>query len=109
MSAKVVQGEDKTITVTIKDEDGNVYDLSSVTAVTAEITNNTAPCVSKTLGSGVTILAPANCGKLQIVLDTTDTADLEVPTASLELTLDEGGTESIVQFENAITVSEKIC
>jgi len=52
MSVKIVQGEDKTITVTLKDGNGDAYDLTAATEITAEILKSDDTCVSVTLTGG---------------------------------------------------------
>tara|TARA_Y100000310_G_C20100381_1_gene542440 strand:- start:63 stop:410 length:348 start_codon:yes stop_codon:yes gene_type:complete len=94
---KMRQGDDKKINVTIKDENGDVIDITSFTAtykIATALVDGTVK-VTKTVGSGITLTDPTS-GVLQIVLVPADTSmlmgqhyhELElVDTGSLETTV----------------------
>ena len=69
-------GDDKTITVTVYDNDDVVVDITGAT-ITWELSLNvdSAALISKTVGSGITLSDPTN-GVFTITLDPTDTDSL---------------------------------
>ena len=69
-------GDDKTISVTVNDENGAAQDITSFTAsyVIAKYAGDTA-IVTKTNNTGITLTTPAS-GILTIVLDAADTTSL---------------------------------
>lgn len=106
----IVQGEDISITIRLSEEDGDPYDLTGITEITAEIPKTGGGCVSKTYtGSAIAIVSPATSGKITVALTDTDTALLLAGTNSLELTLDFGTTRRIKQFRNQLEILEQIC
>lgn len=106
---KIVQGEDRTLTIVLKDEDGACYDLTGTTAVTAEFKLTAGGCLSKTLGSGVTIVSNEG-GKMTIDLDAADTLTMLVGSAvDFEVTFTQNSKVRIVQFAKAIQVVAQIC
>ena len=69
-------GDDKTITVTVYDNDDVVVDITGAT-ITWELSQNvdSTALISKTVGSGITLSDPTN-GIFTIALDPADTASL---------------------------------
>lgn len=105
MSVEVIQGEDRTITVFIKDQDGNAYDLTGVTAVEGKF-KGTSSTVSVTQAAGdIAVVSPAGAGEMTITLNETDTAALALGTSSFELIIDKSTERRIVQFISGIKVT----
>lgn len=110
----LVQGEDVTITVRISTEDGDPYDFTGYTEVTAVFTQAAGTCLSKLETAGdITVVLPITSGKAEISLDDADTLSLETGTTGFELIIDKGahpgGERRIVQFKNSLNVLERLC
>lgn len=78
---ELTSGDDRTLTFTVEDQeagDGSAKDLTGFTAFTWKLSgrdqNGTSVSVSKTLGSGITVI-DASAGKVQVTIADTDTAD----------------------------------
>ncbi|MCP5385952.1 MAG: hypothetical protein H6916_03935 [Novosphingobium sp.] len=77
-------GDRRVLKVTVFDEAGDPVPLAGTTAVTWKLgrTARSVPVVSKGLGDGVTLATDqaaagqANCGRLDVLIDTADSADL---------------------------------
>jgi uncharacterized membrane protein len=70
-------GDSKTLAVTVRDADNVVVDLSGYTitwALSASV-YDAEPLVSKTIGSGITVVDAA-AGRFNVTIDPDDTADL---------------------------------
>jgi hypothetical protein len=108
----IIQGEDKNIVVKIQQEDGDAYDLSSVTEMEACLLNADGTTLTKTqTGGAITIVdsAPQN-GKINVRLEETETALLKKgEDLNMELVIDESGEKKILQFLAEITVLARVC
>ena len=72
-------GDDKTIIVTINNNDNQAVNLSGLLAaqfVAKKYAKSSTVDITKTLGGGITITDASN-GKISIVLDSADTASLD--------------------------------
>jgi len=114
---KIIQGEDKLVTVRLLQEPGSAdiicgepVDLSAVTEISVCFDQTNGSKLFKTLtGGGITIVN-ADAGKFTITLTDVETALLkEVIMATLEVTLDEASDRTIIQIPNAFEVVAKIC
>jgi len=108
----IIQGEDRTLTVLLKDGDGNAYDLTGNTEITAlfcAAAGGTLPSAPTKTGGEITIVGSADCGKIQIVLTDADTALLATGNQDFEIELDAGTDKRIVQLLKAINVLERVC
>lgn len=73
-AVRLVRGQTKVLTVTVKDEDGRPAKLTGVEDVVMSIGRlGSEPTVVKRLGTGIQITDQAN-GKLKVTLSSTDTA-----------------------------------
>jgi hypothetical protein len=108
----IIQGEDKNIIVKIQDSQGDAYDLSSVTEMTACLKNADGTSLEKTqTGGAITIVgsAPQN-GKIQVRLEETETELLKKgEELDMELIIDESGEKRILQFIGEINVIARVC
>ena len=73
---EINQGEDKTISLRVRDSVNDPVDLTTLTAAIATFTG-TSGNVTVSLGSGITVVS-AVLGKLSIVLTEVETAALKV-------------------------------
>ena len=110
----IVQGEDKDITVRLSLETGDPYDLSSVTAISAEFPAAAGGCVTITgvspfNAAPIVIESPSTSGKITLTLSDTETALLASGTSHIELIIDEGTDRKIIQFKNSLNVLERLC
>ena len=105
MAVRVVQGEDVTVTVNIKDGDGNPYDLSNVTAINVQVENTDGSTASFTLAGGAAAVVTAAAGVMSFTISDTASALLLVgDTQPIEIILDEGSSRRIVQITRALKV-----
>lgn len=108
----IIQGEDKNIVVKIEKEDGDAYDLGSVTEMTACLKNADGSSLEKTqTGGAITIVdsAPQN-GKISIRIEETESALLKKgEELDMELIIDESGEKKIIQFIGEIKVLARVC
>lgn len=76
MKIKIIQGDDKNIIQTIKNEDESLVDLSSISAATFKVKNTHEgdEYVSLTLGAGVTVVADPKTATASAALQATLTA-----------------------------------
>lgn len=78
-------GDRRVLKVTVFDEDGAPVPLAGTAAVTWELgrTARSVPALTKTLGAGVSIetasaaAGQANCGRLDVLIDSADSAALD--------------------------------
>lgn len=103
--AKVVQGQDRTITVQlVKESDGTPFSLEGFTGVTGYFPGADDAGYAK-VGS----LVSSDLGTVKFVLDETDTAALAAgEDQSFEVVLDQGSTRTIVQFDSKLDVFERL-
>jgi len=108
MSAKIYQGEDRTLKCFLKNEEGNAYDLTGVTEITAKFVGTSAT-VEVTLADGdIAVVSPAGGGELTITLSDTNTALLKKGITSFEVLVDKGTERRIVQFLQALEVVQSL-
>ena len=114
----ITQGENKTFTVTVRDQDGNPFDLTTFTkfkvclllvdgATYLEVTE-----VANANGSVVAILGNPILGKLQVTLNFNDTASLFVGTGlDVGLVLNNAGETDPrpKRGEGVLNVYEAVC
>jgi len=101
--------EEKTLNVTLTDANtGKPIDLTGATVVTANFpATNTPGFIAKVLGSGVSVIAPATLGQIQIVLSPSDVALLTPGVISFTINLTTPIIVSgIAQFLNSIQVNQ---
>ena len=112
MSVKIIQGEDRLLTVLLKNSNSSAYDLTGATEVAACFINKddeNSP-IQKNLASGVTIVGSADCGKITIKLEETDTVLLEEGVQGFTVTVTEAsGDLRKINLPNTINVEAPIC
>ena len=112
MSVRIIQGEDKSFTVRITNENGDPIDLTTITEIET--------CFRKTDGSDLALSftggqiskeTPEEIGKIKITVASADSVDLEpVYGETLEITLtDNTSKKDKLQIEEAYTVIEGKC
>jgi len=102
---QIVKGEDKTVKVNLKKEDGTPYALAGVTAVTISFPKTDGTALDKT-GS----IVSSDAGQVQCILDNTDTASLkEGKRQPMYVTLDKTADKLIVVtgLETACSIVSK--
>lgn len=110
MAIKIVQGEDRTLKIRLKDENGDAYDLTGQTEISAELQNSSGGCVTKTVtGGDVAVDGSDDCGVILVTLDEVDTAALIVGKGNMEIVIDKGTDRRIVQLKNSFEGVERIC
>ena len=108
MSVKVIQGEDRTLTVLLKEGTGS-YDLTGATEITACF-NGTSGAISKTLtGTEIAVVGSNDCGKITVALTDVETALLEEGVQGFTVEVDKGTAKRIVNLANSLNVEAKIC
>lgn len=110
MSLKIIQGEDRTLTVLLKKSDGTAYDVSTATEIQADFCDVVTPgTISKTL-TGTDIVVQAQTGQITIKLGDADTPLLDVGTQGFTITVTEAsGDLRKINLANSIIVEEAIC
>lgn len=106
----IVQGEDRTITLQLKNEtEDEFYDLTGYTEIAVAF-KKTDGAITKTYSAsgGVTVVS-ATAGKLQVVLSDSDTALLKKGVQPIYITIDKGTDRRIVVkgLDRALNVIEK--
>lgn len=109
MSAKIIQGEDRDITVKIKDGNGSDYDLTGATVLACFKKTDGTTLEVPTDGGSITIATPNECGKVTISLTDVETALLAVDSKDFEIEIDKGAQKRIVQLKGVLDVKERIC
>lgn len=105
---RVVQGEDKTIDLKIRDSDNDPFDLTGYTTIVAKFKNTDGSLLSLAVGTGVTVLS-AVLGRLQLNLSDAQTALLKAGEfLDFELQITIGTSTRIVQFLRSIHVKKQI-
>jgi len=98
----IVKGEDRTINLKIVDTEGEPYDLTGYTEITAKFPTTSGTALTKTYSAsgGITVTS-AEAGRLAIALTDTDTALLlsDDNRQDFELWIDKGTARRIVQFK----------
>ena len=109
MSVKIIQGEDRTLTVLLKQTGGLAYDLTGATEITACFVG-TSGTISKTLtATQISIVGSADCGKITITLTDADTALLEEGTQGFTVDVEVGTDKRTINVANSILVEARIC
>lgn len=105
---KIVQGEDKTVNLRLRDENGDPFDITGATPLKAIFKKTDGTLLEKGLGTGVVIVnGPA--GKLTVDLEDADTALLKVGEfQDFEVEINIGTAKTIVQFQKALTVRRRL-
>jgi hypothetical protein len=106
----IIQGEDAEITIRYQLENQDAYDLSAVTAITAEFRKTDGTVLTKTLLNGIVIVGglPQN-GKIAVTLTAVETALLKCGSGlDIETSLTEGVIIKIVQFPGQLEVLKQL-
>jgi len=111
MSIEIVQGEDKSFSVKLTDGNGNDYDLTGFTEISAVFAATGAPItVITTLdANGQTAVPNPLCGKIDVTL--TDAATLLLTSGDfqdLEIIIDKGTDKTIVQLSKSLKIKERL-
>lgn len=102
----IIQGEDRTINLYVTDKSEKPFDLTGLTGAELRIVKTDGTALSKTLGSGLTLIS-ATAGHITAVLTDADTALVKVgERQSFDLVLDFGTTRRKVIFEKRLTVKK---
>lgn len=104
MSAKIIKGEDRSLTVSLKDENGAALDLTSYSTITATF----CKADGTTFTSTGTASAPVS-GKVVFAIPRTDTATMDTGTQGFTIDLDDTTNLRKVNLSNSIVVEEAIC
>lgn len=114
MSVEIVQGEDKIFTVDVKKSDGDAFDLTGFTDLTAEFKLAAGGALSLTTaanGNGSVVTSPnPTCGRIQVSIDKVDTALLESgDSQDIEIIIEDGSNElTILQLSGQMKVKERL-
>lgn len=105
-TASIYAGEDVSITVNVKDTDGNAEDITGMSFSYKVWKGSSAAVLTKTTGSGITLTTPAS-GVLTISMADTDTDALTPATYKheLKITDDGSGNEEVVMV-GTLTILE---
>ena len=83
----ILKGESRTFRTTIRDSTGALVDLSTATAIEFQVKDadgdSDPPLISKSIGSGITLVGGGTGGQFDIALDPSDTSsspDLAIKT-----------------------------
>jgi len=115
MSAKIIQGEDRDLTIQLKNGDGSNLDLTQYASGTGNITAcfvSTGAAISADRISGdIAINGSNDCGNITISLAAADTLLLDPDSKDFEIDLLDKDTAKtrIVQLKGVLDVQEQIC
>jgi hypothetical protein len=110
MSLKIIKGEDRTVTVLLKNSDGTAYDLTSFTEIKACFNNDAGGTIEKLqTTSGVSVVGSADCGKIAILLTDTDTDALSEGSQGFTVEVDKGTEKRKINLASSIIVEAPIC
>jgi hypothetical protein len=108
-SLTVIQGSDVSFNLRFNDQEINdPLDMTNCTACVVTFLNADGTFLSKSLGSGVTLLTPLTLGKVSVVLDEDETALLAAGRQSFEVTLTISAAIRIAQFAKALNVLQSV-
>lgn len=112
MSVEIVKGEDKTFSIDIKDANGDAFDLTGFTELTAEFAGTAGKVTLTTAVDPNGQVASANpvCGKMEITLTDVGSALLESgDTQDLEIIIEDSSNElTILQLTGQLKVKERL-
>jgi hypothetical protein len=103
---EIVQGSDRILKLTIRDKNGDPYDLTSNTEITAKFTKTDGSDLEVTkTGGAVTIIGNELLGKIQVSLTDTQTAEIEAGIKiDFVVIIDKGTDRKICRFNQQIDV-----
>lgn len=105
---RIVKGSYRVLIVRLELTNGDPYDLSTATQITARFQRQDNTILQKNLSSGVSILS-AGGGKIQINLTEIDTASLMVGNAmSFEIDIDVNTVRTIVLANQSLQVVNRL-
>lgn len=115
MSVEIVKGEDKTFSVDITDKDGNAFDLTGFTEITARFLQSagTPLDVITTPDANGGVASTANqqlCGRIEVTLTDVGSALLESgDSQDLEIIVEDSLNElTILQLAGQLKVKERL-
>lgn len=112
MSAKIIKGDDVSLTISLKDSNGECFDLTPYADASDAITVCLEGTSSNVSTTGTISGAPES-GKILFSLDNTETDSLKTGKISVEAILDNelhpAGARRTSQMKNALEVLERIC
>lgn len=101
---RIIKGESKTITIRIKDSNGNNFDLTAAT-VTGKFPQSTAGSVLSKAGT----ITDATNGVMTVALTTAETATLKAdPNYDFEVEIVKAGSTYIAPLKNKLNVEERV-
>jgi len=116
MSLKIIQGEDRDITVQLKDGDGANLDLTQYASGTGNITacfvSTGAAITADRIATTIVINGSNDCGNITISLTDAQTALLDTSSKDFEIDLLDKDTPfkiRIVQLKGVLDIKEQIC
>ena len=110
MTAKIIQGEDRSLNVVIKTSEGKCFDLTGNTEITACFKETAGTFLSVTKTGGSIVVNSDEGGDITITLTDSETALLKMDkTADFEILVDIGTTRRIVQFVDSLEIVKRIC
>lgn len=115
MSVKIVKGEDRDLTVQLKDGDGKNLDLTSYAGgapanIEACFVSTGAAITADLNGGSIAINGSNDCGNITISLTAAQTALLDDAEKDFEINLTNASSKlRIVQLKGVLEVVEQIC
>ena len=104
---KIIQGEDRTIKVRVKTDEGACFDLTGFTIISAVFKNNAGGDITVTSALEIAVTSAIG-GELTINLTDTNTSALKLGNQSFELVIDKPNDIRIVQFEKTLDVIRRL-
>ena len=105
----IIRGEDRVITVVFENEDGDRFDITTATEITASFESEDGTALIKKLTEDDIVVLSGPSGKITIALDDSDTEDLKVGDKQefeIKITLTNG--DRIVQFKDMLNIKEEL-
>ena len=111
---EIIQGSDRILKLTMRDQNGDGLDISNETEITACFKKPDGTYLEVTMLGGQIVKTDVNLGKIDITLFDTDTTEIEAGIkVDFKILLDvdphPGGTRRIVRFDQQIDVLDGTC
>jgi hypothetical protein len=109
MSVKIIQGEDRVLTVRLKNSDGSSYDLTGKTEITACFIGTSGTITKLLTATQIAVVGSDDCGTITVSLTDADTALLSEGTQGFTVSVDKGTEKRKINLANSLKVEAAIC
>lgn len=108
-SKHIIKGADATVTLVIRQTDGDPLDLADASEITVRMRKADKSALLKTMSSGAVTIVTAAHGRIQVELNETDTDSLFVmQNAPIEVIVDFGEIRRIAQIKSGLNIVDRL-